>query len=610
MKTFSRSQILYRFLFTVALIGQWGLSSCQNTVSDETNTIDSAVVNADEGLVQEHPVNPSEMPQDYFIHPVKLPLSLSATFGEIRSNHFHGGLDIRVGGKIGEPVYAAADGYVSRIKITPYGGGKHIYITHPNGLRTVYMHLNDYCGDLKTFVRDYQYKHRVFAFDIDLPPDSIPVSQGQLIAHAGNTGSSGGPHLHYEIRYADNDQPINPLYFGIEYNDPLPPTIVNIKLYPADTTTLIDGKSEEWVATSRRRQGKRYISVTLDSATVQGRFYTGIYTYDMSEKSGRHNGVERIELYVDGELFSTYSVPTYIYEETRSINTHIDYPQYLKNKEYYILSRVLPGVRYPKTITVRGDGYLCFYDNAHHTLEYRVYDYKGNVAKRTLSLRSVMPQAGPVATHTSAIPDNLKVSYLKPYRLDTLAFRASLSSRTLYADDYFDFKRWNKNGYIGPVFSFKPHNNPYPPAQTYTIAIRIPASLQVPRNKLTIAMVGKNPSACETRHNSGWLEADVRAFGAYSIVADTVSPTVKPLNFKSGMVFTGNELKIKITDDLSGINTYNCYINNRWVLAEYDPKVASIIINAKSLKKGANEFTVKITDAVGNLTEETYNINR
>ena len=166
------------------------------------------------------------MPQDYFIHPVKLPLSLSATFGEIRSNHFHGGLDIRIGGKIGEPVYAAADGYVSRIKITPYGGGKHIYITHPNGLRTVYMHLND----------------------------SIPVSQGQLIAHAGNTGSSGGPHLHYEIRYADNDQPINPLYFGIEYNDPVPPTIVNIKLYPADTTTLIDGKSEEWVATSRRRQ--------------------------------------------------------------------------------------------------------------------------------------------------------------------------------------------------------------------------------------------------------------------------------------------------------------------------------------------------------------------
>ena len=164
-------------------------------------------------------------PTNYFKHPIQLPVSMSGDFGEIRSNHFHSGLDLRTGGKEGIKVYAPADGYVSRINISAYGGGKVLYITHPNGYKTVYMHLSAFCGDIGKVVRRYQYEHQTFTMDINLSPDSLPVKQGQLVALTGNTGGSGGPHLHYEIRYAENDQPINPLYFGVPYSDPITPTI-------------------------------------------------------------------------------------------------------------------------------------------------------------------------------------------------------------------------------------------------------------------------------------------------------------------------------------------------------------------------------------------------
>lgn len=602
-----------RFLFLFFSLAHCTLIGCQNL--DETRNavvVDSTHVIEEQSIVIEHPVSPDDMPKNYFIHPMKLPVSLSATFAEIRPNHFHGGIDLRIGGKVGEPVYAAADGYVSRIKVTPYGGGKHIYITHPNGFRTVYMHLNDYCEPLHSFVRNYQYAHQVFAFDVELPTDSIKVVQGQLIAHAGNTGSSGGPHLHYEIRFADNDQPVNPLYFGIDYKDPIPPTIANIKLYPADSNSLIDGIHSEWSSLARRKQGKRYATVRCDSAVVSGRFYAGIYAYDVSEPSQGKNGVERIEMLIDGEVVSTYSVPTYIYEETRSVNVHIDYPQYNKNKEYYILSRRLPNVRYPKVNVSRDGGYLCFHDTGQHTLEYRVYDYKGNVTKRTIKLRSEpskIPNGQTIASNDS-VSKALVVNCRKSYAIDSIGFKASLKSGTLYANDTFEFKTWRKHGCVGPVYTFIPHTHPYPPSQSYNLAIKIPDTLKIPKDKLTIVTVGKKVTACESRINSGWLESDVRTFGAFSIAVDTVAPNVKPLNFSNNSKFVGKELNLKVTDNLAGVATYNCYANGNWVLCEYDPKNASLLIDASVMKRGANNFSVEVGDALGNVTVRSYKIFR
>ena len=605
--------IHYSLLATLILLAGCTRAGAETPLTD---TVRQVEVQSQEPLVQQHSVDAASLPKDYFIAPMKIPMSLSATFGEIRTNHFHGGLDLRVGGDVGEPIYAAAEGYVSRIKVSPWGGGKHIYITHPNGFRTVYMHLDGYAGELAKFVHDYQYSHRLFAFDVDLPQDSIMVEKGQLIGYAGNSGSSGGPHLHYEIRFADNDQPINPLYFGIEYSDPLPPTIANVKLYPADKSTLIDGVSKEWILTSTRKVGKRYMSVTADSVTVSGRFYAGIYAYDKSDKDSRRNGVERIEIYVDGALFAIYSVPSYIYEETRAINAQIDYQQYQKNKEYYVITRQLPGIRYPKVTVARDSGYICFHDNNLHKMEFRVYDYKGNVAKQSLKVRSVFDesvgsQQSHLSIHNSQFTNSqLSVRYSKSKVIDTAGFRLTIKPYTLFSDDELVFRiLQRKAGFYGNVYTIYPRNYNYPPNNAYTIELPMPRGVKVNRSKLLICSVaGKKSSAVETRIEDGVLKADVKYFGSFTVAADTVPPVVTPSNFKDGATITKKELRLKITDDFSGIATYNCFISGRWVLAEYDPKVAALIIDSKLLRKGQNTLAVKVADAVGNLTETKYTL--
>ena len=605
--------IHYSLLATLILLAGCTRAGAETPLTD---TVRQVEVQSQEPLVQQHSVDAASLPKDYFIAPMKIPMSLSATFGEIRTNHFHGGLDLRVGGDVGEPIYAAAEGYVSRIKVSPWGGGKHIYITHPNGFRTVYMHLDGYAGELAKFVHDYQYSHRLFAFDVDLPQDSIMVEKGQLIGYAGNSGSSGGPHLHYEIRFADNDQPINPLYFGIEYSDPLPPTIANVKLYPADKSTLIDGVSKEWILTSTRKVGKRYMSVTADSVTVSGRFYAGIYAYDKSDKDSRRNGVERIEIYVDGALFAIYSVPSYIYEETRAINAQIDYQQYQKNKEYYVITRQLPGIRYPKVTVARDSGYICFHDNNLHKMEFRVYDYKGNVAKQSLKVRSVFDesvgsQQSHLSIHNSQFTNSqLSVRYSKSKVIDTAGFRLTIKPYTLFSDDELVFRiLQRKAGFYGNVYTIYPRNYNYPPNNAYTIELPMPHGVKVNRSKLLICSVaGKKSSAIETRIEDGVLKADVKYFGSFTVAADTVPPVVTPSNFKDGATITKKELRLKITDDFSGIATYNCFISGRWVLAEYDPKVAALIIDSKLLRKGQNTLAVKVADAVGNLTETKYTL--
>ena len=586
--------------------GTTGLSG-KSGVSDTPST--------PEDTVRQHPVDESSLPKDYFAHPMKLPVSLSASFAEIRPNHFHGGIDLRVGGKVGEPVYAAAEGYVSRIKVSPWGGGKHVYITHPNGFRTVYMHLDHYAGELAQLVESYQYSHRVFAFDIDLPADSISVEKGQLIGYAGNTGSSGGPHLHYEIRFADNDQPINPFYFGLDFTDPVPPTIVNVKLYPAGPATMIDGAAQEWFQTSRRKVGKQYLTTTADSVSVAGRFYAGIYTYDVSEPSKGRNGVERVELYVDGSIHSVYSVPTYIYEETRSINAHIDYAQYLKSKEYYILSRQLPGVRYPKVVAARDSGYICFNDSALHTLEYRVFDYKGNCTKRTLSVRSLPANQ---TEHTSLpavgnLEDKaMSVDFRRAFTIDSAGFRAEMKPHTLYADDNMVFRVSSRGaGFFGSRYTVYPSRHNLPPNIPYNIQLPLPKGTRIPASKfLIVALNGKKASAVATRIDGGVLCAEVKTFGTFTVAADTVAPDVKPSNFAPSAAVTAKELRLKVTDNLAGIDTYNCYLDGRWILAEYDPKNNALIIDAKRLKKGVHELKVEVSDAVGNNAQKKWTVTR
>lgn len=548
-------------------------------------------------------------PTDYFKHPLQLPVSLAGDFAEIRPNHFHSGLDLRTGGKEGEKVYAPADGYVSRINISAWGGGKILYITHPNGYRTVYMHLSAFCGEIGQFVHNYQYAHHVYAFDIDLPKDSIKVKQGQLVALTGNTGGSSGPHLHYDIRYASNDQAINPLYFGIRYTDPIAPTIENIKIYPANSSTTINGKNAECFLNQPKKNSKT--SVRMDTIAIAGRFYTGIYTYDrMEQGSSSKNGVEKIELFVDGELFHRYQVSSFLFEETRAINAIIDYPQYQRNRNYYIITRHLRGNRNHWSAAYRDNGYLQFDDNGIHRLEYQVSDYKGNVTKRTFYVRALpLPDEG---------KDSLKnvqaqgdpIIYFKPYNFSRDGFTVAMQPYTVYENDEVLYSQTTDVARLSSRHTLTLKRHPLPPHQSFTISIpipeKVPASLQ---SKLTIVCInGKNTSACTTTIDGDRLTASTRSFGSFAVRLDTVPPSVTPVNFGNGKRHSTQTLVVKIGDNLTGVVAYHCYINGEWVLAEHDGKTATLTASASTLKKGNNKVTFVVTDAVGNSVEQTWTI--
>lgn len=550
-------------------------------------------------------------PTDYFRHPINLPVSMAGDFAEIRPNHFHSGIDLRTGGKEGEKVYAPADGYVSRINISAWGGGKVLYITHPNGYRTVYMHLSAFCGEIGQFVHNYQYSHHLFAFDIELPKDSIKVKQGQLVALTGNTGGSMGPHLHYEIRYASNDQPINPLYFGISYSDPIAPTIENIKIYPADARTAINGRNEEIYLNQQRQNSKT--TLRRDTVTVAGRFYTGIYTYDrMEQGSASRNGVECIELYVDGELFHRYAVPTFMFDETRAINAIIDYPQYSRNRNYYVVTRHLRGDRNNFSTAYRDNGYLQFDDGKLHRLEYRVSDYKGNTTSRTFYVRS-----NPDGLLSDSAIRNIQatgepITYYKRMVYTAEGFSATLEPYTVYENDELLHSTAKDPCGLSPQHRLTLKNHPLPPHQSFTVVMPVPAKVpEALHSKLTIVCInGKSCSACVTTSDGSLLTASTRSFGSFAVRLDTVPPTVKPSNFASGKQLSAKNLTVTFSDNLSGVVSYSCHINGEWVLAEHDGKTATLTASAQTLRKGRNKVTFKLTDAAGNSVEKTWEVIR
>ena len=244
-------------------------------------------------------------PKDYFRSPLDIPLILSGTFGELRSNHFHAGIDLKTKGQSGLNVYAIADGYVSRIKVSPWGYGKAIYITHYNGYTSVYAHLMRYTGAIQDYVIDQQYLQK--SYDIELFPDSLElkVQKGQIIGLSGNTGSSAAPHLHFEIRNSQNQYPQNGLQFGFDIKDDIPPIIKELKLYRQSKKTQINGNNHDIILETKGENGLYMLDQNIE---VSGPFSIGLNTYDLLNFASNKNGVFSIDVFVDSSLIYSHKM--------------------------------------------------------------------------------------------------------------------------------------------------------------------------------------------------------------------------------------------------------------------------------------------------------------
>ena len=540
-----------------------------------------------------------KFPKNIFRAPVDCTMLLSGTFGELRNTHFHSGIDIKTQGVQGKKLYAIADGYVSRIKISPDGYGKAIYIEHPNGYTSVYGHCKSFNGKIDKYIKTEQYKRESYAVDLYLKKDKFTIKKGDIIAYSGNTGRSMGPHLHFEIRKTDGQIPVNPLLFGFPVKDYIRPKILKLKVYPSGNYSLVDGvnfPSEYKIA----GWGPKYRLKTGDTINVSGHIYFGIQTHDVLNNSPNHNGVYSISLFIDSVLVYSHKMDEIPFSESRYILSFIDYPHYIKTKKRFQKTRIAPNNRLSVYDSVQNHGIVEFFDDQLHEVFYIIKDANHNESKLTFYVKSSPPDFTEILTNGS-IPKNEKLfRYDSENIFENDNVKLVVPEGALYDDLSFEYLLEEK---YPETFSAVFHiHNQYTPLQKYcTLNIKPEAVTEDLKDKVLIVRISDENDdfiAMGGNWKGNYLQTEIRDFGRYTVAVDTIPPEIVPVNIYPGKnIKKQYTIKIRIDDELSGIKSYRGTMNGKWILMEYDPKNELLIYHIDNhTGKGKNIFKLVVTD--------------
>ncbi|MCF8304349.1 MAG: M23 family metallopeptidase [Bacteroidales bacterium] len=556
-------------------------------------------------------IKAQEYPQDYFRSPVDLKLVLSGTFAELRTDHFHSGIDIKTNGSKGEPVYAIAGGYVARIKVSPSGFGKALYVDHNNGYTSVYAHLSGFIPKLDSFIRAKQYEEESFAINLFPEEQQFHFKKGDVIAFSGNSGSSSGPHLHFEIRERETQVPVNPLLFGLKVRDFIRPKIKALKVYPYDNQSFIDGENSEreydiagW--------GPKYRIRKYDTIDIKGKVSFGIQTYDLLNKGINPSGNFSVQLYIDSVLQYSHYAKKFSFSESRYINAFIDYPEFMKRKRRIQKTRILPNNKLSIYKDVENNGVFSFEDDTMHEVVYLVKDINGNTSKLRFMVQAHKPGVNNIRKLHKK-PNSLPLfSYDKPNHFENNWVVLDVPQYALYEDIHFQF---DSIGVIDKALSplFAVHKSTEPLHRYVELALRAPDSIPDSlRSKLLVARMDSKEFIAEGGEwKNGYVQTRVRDFGEYTLLIDTVAPLIKPLNVYDGITIKKQKsFQFRIKDEGSDIDQYRGTLNEKWILMEYDPKNDLLIYQIDNrLSKGKNDFKLEVIDERGNkqLYEATIN---
>ena len=521
-------------------------------------------------------------------NPVKIPVYLSATFAEIRTNAFHAGVDIRTQGVEGKEVFAVADGYVSRIGVSPFGYGKVLYITHDDGFTSVYAHLSKFNKKIGEYVKMKQYEDKSFSQNILLEDDVFPIKRGDFLGFTGNSGGSGGPHLHYEIRYTDTQEPVNPLFFGLKIKDNIKPCIKGLAIYPLENS-IVNGSTSPFYA----------YSLDNPSFEVGGDIAFGINVFDQADGSNNKNGPYSIELFADEKLIFSITSYKYSYSETRYVNSLIDYSYFINNKERFIRTEIdelnkLSVYNVKKGIVTVNKG-----DTLN--MKYVVKDYNNNVSILPFTLIGV--ESPEIEQNNILSNSSYKIFDGKSCDINLNGFEVHIPKNAFYRDVTLGVSKIDTIENIFSDYAYRLGSEDIPLHKKIKIRMKIAEEL-VDDTLLYVASVDKDGklSYLGNKYNDDFIEAQTNVLGTYLIAKDDIKPTIKPLNFKSGGTITENwSLRLEIEDKESGIDKYEMLVNDEWVLAEYDAKNKLLIYQIDNhIKKGHNTLEVIVTDMLGN----------
>lgn len=545
---------------------------------------------------------PGDFPKDYFGAPVDFKMVLSGTFGELRNNHFHSGIDIKTYGAIGKPLLAVADGYVSRVAVSAGGFGKAVYITHPNGFTSVYGHCDRFADSLARWVRAEQYRLESFAVNLFPEPEKFLVKKGEVIAYSGNSGSSMGPHLHFELRKTEGEIPVNPLLFGYDIRDFIRPTMQRMKIYPVGSNSLIGGRNKitefalaGWGPNYRLKDG--------DTISLSGTFYFGIDTYDLLNDANNKNGVYAVRLLVDSVEFYSHRMDGFSFDESRCINSLIDYDDYARRKVRFQKTYIAPGNKLSVYETRTRRGLIDFNDGKLHRMQYVVEDANGNISVLTFYVQAVPPDFRDAMQQVVNPKTQMVFDWDSDSEFSTDDLRLELPRGTLYDTLSFAFSQSpaGKEFYT-PLYKV---HHPGVPMHDYGKIYLKPQGL--PSGSEGKALVVQVPPKGDLipvggKWEKGWLVAPIRSFGTYAVVVDSVAPTIAAVNITNGKNVSGQKnITFRIDDALSGIADYRGTIDDKWILMDYDAKnkLLTYTIDHR-MPKGNSLLKLEVTDARGN----------
>ncbi|MFH2095710.1 MAG: M23 family metallopeptidase [Bacteroidota bacterium] len=498
--------------------------------------------------------------------PLAPPALLSATFGELRTNHFHAGIDFKTNQETGKEVFAVSDGYISRIRVSPWGYGKTLYINHPDGYTSVYAHLSSFSNKIEKYSTEKQYEKQKFQIDITIPENQLPVRKGEIIALSGNTGSSAGPHLHFEIRETDSEFPVDPLRFFKSITDDIPPVITALYLY--------DNEGENKKIYPAVYKEDHYI--LNETVIIEPNAGLGLETYDNVSGSSNKCGVKSILLMLDSMVIYEFDIRRFSYAETRYINSHMDYEEKsLRNTEIHKLF-LEPGNLLNNYNTIVDNGLLDPGDTILHKAYCTVTDFRDNQT----TLAFLIKMTG--NTNRSTTPVKYQLIFDEDYRFENKLLKVFIPANALYKNikklKIDTIARLPKC--ISSIYTI--HSSSVPLHKKMKIAIH-PDSIDFHiLDKVIIARVNEKNKiiSCGGNPENGYITEDVDRFGNYCLMADTIPPKIKPLNiYKDAWFVNDKTIKIQVTDNLSGIDVYDGFIDGKWVLFEYEPKQNLIFYN-------------------------------
>jgi hypothetical protein len=530
--------------------------------------------------------------------PLDRAVFLSGTFGELRTGHFHAGLDIKsIDRKSGENVSAAADGYISRIKVSPSGYGNALYIAHPNGYTTVYAHLDRFITPVAEYVKNKQYSLKRFDVNLYLKRGQFQFKKGELIGQMGNSGSSSGPHLHFEIRRTEGQIPINPFHFGLHVIDKVPPSINKLQVYYL-SEQLDQIKLKEY--TVRSTSSGNY---TLSDTLLEGAWRTGfaLKTTDQMDGVSNRNGIYALDMRVDNKTRYRFAMDEIPFSKTRYINAHIDYAAKQNKKGSFHRCFKIPGNKLGIYTSQNKNGVVKLFSNRAQKITIAVEDINGNSSTLTFYIKrdTAMYQLKQIASAFST-NDIGELHINKPN------FDCEINKGALYSPANIDYSEETlQAGSIAGSYNIGSADIPL--HKYMSISIKPKYINNALASKYFIARLDDNDMiSYGGKFDNGFLKASVREFGEYTVGIDTIPPVIKPVQFNANMR-GASRMRFTIADNIKtggkadGLS-YNAYVDGDWILMEYDAKRDMLTHRFDGrIERGEHELILKVTDDRGNI---------